>query len=38
MTGSWNAVFIIVACLDVLTAVLAITVLRSMRARHISAG
>jgi OFA family oxalate/formate antiporter-like MFS transporter len=38
MTGSWNSVFIIVACLDVLTAVLAITVLRSMRARHISAG
>jgi OFA family oxalate/formate antiporter-like MFS transporter len=38
VTGSWNSVFIIVACLDVLTAVLAITVLRSMRARHIKAG
>jgi oxalate/formate antiporter len=38
VTGSWNSVFIIVACLDVLTAVLAITVLRSMRARHIRAG
>src|SRR4029079_13753009 len=33
MTGSWNAVFIIVAILDVVTAILAITVLRSMRAR-----
>jgi OFA family oxalate/formate antiporter-like MFS transporter len=38
MTGSWNAVFIIVATLDVITAVLAITALRSMRARHIKAG
>jgi oxalate/formate antiporter len=38
ITGSWNAVFIVVACLDILTAVLAITALRSMRARHIKAG
>jgi MFS family permease len=38
MTGSWSTVFIVVACLDVLTAVLAITVLRSMRTRHIKAG
>jgi MFS transporter, OFA family, oxalate/formate antiporter len=38
MTGSWNAVFIIVAMLDVITALLAITALRSMRARHIKAG
>ncbi len=38
MTGSWNAVFIIVAILDVVTAILAITVLRSMRARHIKQG
>jgi oxalate/formate antiporter len=35
MTGSWNAVFIIVAALDIITAVLAITALRRMRARHI---
>jgi MFS transporter, OFA family, oxalate/formate antiporter len=33
-TGSWTAVFILVACLDALTAVLAITVLRRMRERH----
>jgi MFS family permease len=38
MTGSWSTVFVVVACLDVLTAVLAITVLRSMRTRHIKAG
>jgi oxalate/formate antiporter len=38
MTGSWNAVFIIVAALDVLTAVLAITALRTMRKRHIDAS
>jgi MFS transporter, OFA family, oxalate/formate antiporter len=38
ITGNWNAVFIVVACLDILTAVLAITALRSMRARHIKAG
>jgi OFA family oxalate/formate antiporter-like MFS transporter len=34
-TGSWLAVFIIVACLDALTALLAITVLKGMRQRHL---
>jgi MFS family permease len=34
-TGSWTAVFLIVAALDIITAVLAITALRSMRAKHI---
>jgi MFS family permease len=34
MTGSWTAVFIVVACLDALTAVLAITALKQMRRRH----
>jgi OFA family oxalate/formate antiporter-like MFS transporter len=34
MTGSWTAVFVIVAILDIVTALLAITVLRSMRAKH----
>jgi oxalate/formate antiporter len=34
ITGSWTIVFILVACLDVLTALLAITVLKSMRRRH----
>jgi MFS transporter, OFA family, oxalate/formate antiporter len=38
MTGSWSAVFLIVAALDIITAVLAITVLRSMRAKHIKAN
>ena len=33
-TGSWTAVFIVVACLDALTAVLALTVLKQMRRRH----
>jgi MFS transporter, OFA family, oxalate/formate antiporter len=33
-TGSWTAVFIVVAVLDAVTALLAITVLRSMRRRH----
>jgi OFA family oxalate/formate antiporter-like MFS transporter len=37
-TGSWNAVFIIVAVLDAVTALLAITVLRQMRRRHLQAG
>jgi MFS transporter, OFA family, oxalate/formate antiporter len=37
-TGSWTAVFILVACLDALTAVLAITVLRGMRERHLRAA
>ena len=34
-TGSWTAVFILVACLDALTALLALTLLRSMRQRHL---
>ncbi len=34
-TGSWLAVFVIVAGLDALTALLAITVLKSMRQRHL---
>jgi oxalate/formate antiporter len=37
-TGSWTAVFIIVAILDVVTALLAVTVLRAMRNRHMQAG
>jgi len=37
-TGGWTAVFILVACLDLLTAVLAITVLRGMRQRHLLAS
>jgi oxalate/formate antiporter len=38
VTGSWSSVFIIVAALDVITALLAITALRAMRTKHISAG
>jgi oxalate/formate antiporter len=34
MSGSWSTVFVLAACLDALTAVLAITVLRPMRQRH----
>jgi MFS transporter, OFA family, oxalate/formate antiporter len=37
-TGSWTAVFILVACLDALTALLALTVLRGMRQRHMRAS
>ncbi len=37
-TGSWTAVFIVVAILDAVTAVLAITVLKAMRRRHFAAG
>jgi MFS family permease len=37
-TGSWTAVFIIVAVLDIVTALLAITALRSMRAKHLQAS
>jgi MFS transporter, OFA family, oxalate/formate antiporter len=33
-TGSWTTVFILVACLDALTALMAITLLRTMRRRH----
>jgi MFS transporter, OFA family, oxalate/formate antiporter len=36
-TGSWTAVFIVVAVLDAVTALLAITVLKSMRQRHMTA-
>jgi len=38
MTGSWTAVFVVVICLDALTAVLAITVLRRMRQRHLQSA
>jgi oxalate/formate antiporter len=37
-TGSWTAVFIVVAVLDAVTALLAITVLKSMRKKHFAAG
>jgi OFA family oxalate/formate antiporter-like MFS transporter len=37
-TGSWTAVFIVVAVLDILTAFLAITALKAMRKRHFAAG
>jgi MFS transporter, OFA family, oxalate/formate antiporter len=37
-TGSWTAVFIVVAILDATTAFLAITALRSMRRRHFAAA
>jgi oxalate/formate antiporter len=37
-TGSWTVVFILVACLDALTALLAITVLKRMRRRHFEAA
>jgi OFA family oxalate/formate antiporter-like MFS transporter len=37
-TGSWTSVFIIVAILDIVTALLAITVLRSMRTKHMQAS
>jgi MFS family permease len=36
-TGSWTTVFILVACLDLLTAILAIAVLKQMRRRHFEA-
>jgi OFA family oxalate/formate antiporter-like MFS transporter len=35
-TGSWTAVFIVVAVLDALTAFLAIAVLKPMRAKHLA--
>ena len=38
MTGSWTAVFIIVAALDIITALLAVTALRSLRGKHIAAS
>lgn len=34
MSGSWETVFVLAACADVLTAVLAIAILRPMRRRH----
>jgi MFS transporter, OFA family, oxalate/formate antiporter len=37
-TGSWTAVFIVVAVLDAVTALLAITVLQGMRRRHFAGG
>jgi MFS transporter, OFA family, oxalate/formate antiporter len=37
-TGSWTAVFLLVAFLDALTAFLAIAALRSMRRKHLQAG
>jgi len=37
-TGSWTAVFIVVAVLDAVTALLAITLLRGMRQRHFAQG
>ncbi|HEY6335351.1 MAG TPA: oxalate/formate MFS antiporter [Alphaproteobacteria bacterium] len=36
-TGSWTLVFVVVAILDVLTALLAVTALRGMRRRHLRA-
>jgi MFS transporter, OFA family, oxalate/formate antiporter len=38
MTGSWTTVFGLVVCLDVLTALLAITLLKRMRRRHFEAA
>ncbi len=35
-TGSWTSIFIIVACLDLITALLAITMLRRMRQQHLA--
>jgi MFS transporter, OFA family, oxalate/formate antiporter len=37
-TGNWTAVFVTVAVLDILTAALAITALRSMRQKQLAAG
>jgi OFA family oxalate/formate antiporter-like MFS transporter len=37
-TGSWTSVFIIVAILDAVTALLAVTALRKLRSQHIQAG
>jgi MFS family permease len=37
-TGSWTAVFIVVAVLDAITALLAITALQRMRQKHFAAG
>jgi oxalate/formate antiporter len=37
-TGSWTIVFVLVACLDVITAFLAIAVLKPMRKKHFEAA
>jgi oxalate/formate antiporter len=37
-TGSWTSVFIIVAILDAVTALLAVTALRRLRSRHLQTG
>ena len=37
-TGSWTSVFIVVAALDAVTALLAITALRKLRSRHLQAS
>jgi MFS transporter, OFA family, oxalate/formate antiporter len=37
-TGGWTAVFVVVVVLDAVTALLAITVLRSMRRKHLAGG
>jgi OFA family oxalate/formate antiporter-like MFS transporter len=37
-TGSWTSVFIIVAVLDAVTALLAVTALRKLRIQHLQAG
>jgi oxalate/formate antiporter len=37
-TGSWTSVFIIVAILDAVTALLAVTVLRKLRSQHMQAA
>ena len=37
-TGSWSAVFIIVALLDAVTALLAITLLRKIRTKQMQIG
>ena len=37
-TGNWASVFILVAILDAITALLAVSVMRTMRRRHVAAG
>jgi MFS transporter, OFA family, oxalate/formate antiporter len=38
VTGGWTAVFIVVAALDAITALLAVTALRSVRRKHLAQG
>ncbi|HZS85621.1 MAG TPA: oxalate/formate MFS antiporter [Stellaceae bacterium] len=38
MTGSWTMVFVLVALLDIITALLAVAVLKPLRIRHIAKG